>query len=488
MNRNRKLAAAAAVLVAAVAVAASSSALGGGFVGDDRYLVVDNPLLSADTPWPELLLGRWGGRAGGAFERRMNAGYYRPASAAALRLERRLFGDSPAGYHAVSVALHALASLLVLALALRVAPPAGAGIAGLVFAAHAVHAEPVAAIHYQTTLLSGLFVLAALAVNARRPEGARGSPVRGTATALLYALALGSKEEAIVLPALLFLYDAAIRGERPRALLRPRYLALFAIAAAYLVLRARLAPEQGFTYFRDETPYERVATMLGVFGLYARLLVLPHPLCPFYEWSILPPARSVLEPLALAGIAAAAALAAGVAIAGAVVRRGGAPDRVAAARAALFALLFVPVSLLPFSQVIPILNVAAERFLYVGSAGFAVLVGLAGARALGRGRAPVRAAAAALLGGYVLLLGGLSHARGLDWRSDEALHAATVRDFPESLSARLALAELALSRGRWDEARRHAEAAIRISPGLERARELERAATARGGAPDQGSP
>src|SRR5512137_2699141 len=105
------------LVVLAVAVATSASTLGNGFVGDDAYLVVDNPQLAADAPWSALFTGHWGASAGGSFENEMNAGYYRPIAASALRIQKRLFGDDPAGYHAVSVAVHALVCALVFLLA-----------------------------------------------------------------------------------------------------------------------------------------------------------------------------------------------------------------------------------------------------------------------------------------------------------------------------------------------------------------------------------
>jgi tetratricopeptide (TPR) repeat protein len=482
MHASSKQVSVVGLVVLAVAVAASASTLGNGFVGDDDYLVVNNPQLAADAPWSELFSGHWGASAGGSFENEMNAGYYRPIAVSALRIQRRLFGDDPAGYHAVNVALHALVCVLVFLLACELTALSGAAIAAIVFAVHAVHVEPVAAIHYQTTLLAALFAFAALVANARRPLDRRGVSVRDLALPLLYALALGAKEEGIVLLPLLLLYDVVIRRERLAVVLRPRYLALIAIAVGYLVLRSQIAPSQGFTYFQDETPCERAATMFGVFGLYARLLIFPFPLCPFYEWSILPPAHGLLEPFVLKGLAAAAALVAAIAYAAArVAKRGGAadPGDGRAARVALFGLALIPVSLVPFLQVIPILNVAAERFLYVGCFGYALLLGLAGERLIRSRAALVRVLAAALLGAYILLLGGLSLARGLDWRSDETLNLATVRSFPQSLNAHLALGRSYLSSGRYDDALEHLGMARRISPDLVAAQRLEQEARSR---------
>ena len=105
-------------------------------------------------------------------------------------------------------------------------------------------------------------------------------------------LSVAAKEDGIVLLPAVLLYELVVAEESLRVALRPRFLVLAAIAAVYLAVRFTVAPDQGFTYFGDESAYVRVATVIGVLGLYGRLLLVPFPLCPFYEWSILPPARS----------------------------------------------------------------------------------------------------------------------------------------------------------------------------------------------------
>lgn len=71
-----------------------------------------------------------------------------------------LGGFKPIGYHAVNVALHCLATFLVIQLARRLHPN-GAGVAGLVFASHPIHTEAVAGIVGRADLIACNFYLLA---------------------------------------------------------------------------------------------------------------------------------------------------------------------------------------------------------------------------------------------------------------------------------------------------------------------------------------
>ncbi len=66
----------AAILVAAMAFAAYANNLKNGFVGDDHYLVENNPILEHGPSFRDLFLKPWGAEAKGEFEKGMNQGYY----------------------------------------------------------------------------------------------------------------------------------------------------------------------------------------------------------------------------------------------------------------------------------------------------------------------------------------------------------------------------------------------------------------------------
>jgi hypothetical protein len=87
----------------------------------------------------------------------------------------------------------------------------------------------------------------------------------------------------------------------------------------------------------------------------------------------------------------------------------------------------------PVSQIIPIIVVAADRFLYLPMIGWALLVGclldLAWQRAQRAGHSRLVVAAIALL---FMTYVARTFARVPDWRNDETLNLATAAAFPET--------------------------------------------------------
>lgn len=113
--------------------------------------------------------------------------YFRPIISLSFWLQYRFFGLNPMGYHAISLAQHALASILIAAAGQRL--HRWGGLAGLVFALHPMLAANVQAPERGQDVLATIFLLAAglLMSDNRRWWGLAA-----------YAAALGSKELAVV--------------------------------------------------------------------------------------------------------------------------------------------------------------------------------------------------------------------------------------------------------------------------------------------------
>jgi len=207
---------------------------------------------------------------------------YRPLLSLQYALDYALFGAVPFGYHLGNVLLHALASLLVL-VTVRTALPSrgwlGGFLAATVFAIHPARAEAVSWIPGRVSSTSGCLAMAsvALAVVGWR----RGSRGLGAASILLFALSLLAKEEAVVVPLLVFvalavaergdgapLRAAAAEGAR-------RVVPHLVVLAAYLLWRKALlgsvfggSPETG-------EPLAPVAGYLATLPGKLRALFLP---------------------------------------------------------------------------------------------------------------------------------------------------------------------------------------------------------------------
>jgi tetratricopeptide (TPR) repeat protein len=129
-------------LMVLITVAAYLPALRAGFVFDDGTLILKNPILKADNGLYRLWFTT-------------EASDYYPLTGSLLWFEWRLWGDHPAGYHLVNVALHAGNAVLVW-LILRRLRIRCAWVAGALFAVHPVNVATVAWVSEQKSTLSML--------------------------------------------------------------------------------------------------------------------------------------------------------------------------------------------------------------------------------------------------------------------------------------------------------------------------------------------
>jgi tetratricopeptide (TPR) repeat protein len=183
-----------AVAVALAALLAHARSAGFAFTDlDDRDLVVDDQAFLAQ---PANLVRAFG-RAYMHVVDPAHA-YYRPMVTVSYGLDALLSGARPVGYHLTNLALHAVASVLFLALLRRFAmPPAVACVVAIAFAVHPALATAVAWIPGRNDSLLAVFALAAWLMLLRdrdRPSRAHRALHLG-----FFALALLTKETAVAL-------------------------------------------------------------------------------------------------------------------------------------------------------------------------------------------------------------------------------------------------------------------------------------------------
>lgn len=185
----RTLLLATSLLLAVVAV--YWPAFQSGYVWDDRELLVQNPHVTQPGGIAEI----WTSAAGPDFF---------PLTLTAAWLEYRAWGDWPAGFHAVNIALHALGVMLLWLVLRRLKLP-GAWLAALLFAIHPVNVASVAWVAELKNVLSfALAAGAALPALRERPDRSRAS--EWTALAL-FVLALLAKTSLVCLPPILLLCE-----------------------------------------------------------------------------------------------------------------------------------------------------------------------------------------------------------------------------------------------------------------------------------------
>jgi len=142
--------------------------------------------------------------AGTSFE--ANRLFYRPITSLTYGLDYSVWGLDPFGYHLTDLVLHMLVCVLVFytLLLLTNGRKTVSWMSAVVFAIHPILVENVPAISRRQDTLAALFLLISLLLflSAQKRQG---GPLL-TLSLVAYCLALGSKETAILLPALLFVY------------------------------------------------------------------------------------------------------------------------------------------------------------------------------------------------------------------------------------------------------------------------------------------
>lgn len=327
---------------------------------------------------PAFVAGDWWDAAFGVVHQPLSN---RPLACASLVLDFAIFGHGPFGPHLGNVVLHLLNGLLLLALARGVllAPNLAGRFDGstatrlataiaAVWVAHPLGTDAVAYATQRSTLLFSMGLLVALLATLHA-HGA-GHPFRWRAVAVVaMALAMTSKEDAVVGPLLVVLFERAFLLPDWRAL-RQRRGYHGALAATWLVLAACvwLGPSNqtvGYTTSLGTTAWQWLVTQAGVVAWYVRLAVWPDPLRGAYDFAIV----KELGPAIVPGVFVLALLAATIACWRRRLHWGW-----------LGALFFLVLA--PTSTVLPIVTeVAAERRVYLPMLAVIVPV-VVGSRAL----------------------------------------------------------------------------------------------------------
>ena len=419
--------------------------LGNAFVYDDVPQLLENPYVHSFR-----YLGKIFGSTVWTFQGAQGVtNYYRPLMSFAYAVIYHFTGPIVFGFHLLNLVLHAAIVVLLFFLTKRLFGDRLMAVASAgLFAVHPIHTESVAWIAGLPDLELGLFLLLTflLYLQLDRTGSQRPAPWSAYVAMLaIYVLALLSKEQALVLPAILAVYEHFYRADRgassPRIKLS-RYLPLFAIAGAYLAFRifgfGGFAPSVS----RPELSWRGVIlSAIALVGNYLWKLIWPLHLSAFY---IFHASNSVRDPHVLAGLA-------GLLIC-----------------LSLFAWLWRDAHDLSFACIwmgallAPVLNarwlpaaVFAERYLYLPSIGFCWLVAWAATKAWRAAPSEKPSPTRRLLwqtmpvaiGIIAILYTVRTIQRNRDWRDDETVYRRILDEQPEAQFIRTNLGVVYFDRG-----------------------------------------
>lgn len=372
---------------------------------------------------------------------------YRPLREVVYSLMYQAAGLKPFGYHALSILLHLSNSILVFLIARRLlSPGAGSLAAAVIFAVHPIHTERVANMTAGFDQAGIFLLLVSIYLYILFREKGAGMHYHFSWIAALPAVF--ASEEALIVTPLILLYDLLFLGWRKIKL--RTYLPFLAISGGYLFIRFFLIGViqraggfgAGFT----------LTTMVVVFAKYFRLLVVPYPLT--LAPAVIIPKSSFFQPKVIFSLFIILAVA------------GAALSLRKKAKAASFSLFWIFAALLPFSQIIPLQTVIAERYLYVPSVGFSLFFGWLIHSLITKFQNPAfRKGVFVAVCGVVLLFSILTVSRNAEWRNDFTLWESAIK-VPPLTSTALGNLGVALERmGKFKDAQDVLQKAIFLDPG-----------------------
>jgi protein O-mannosyl-transferase len=425
-----------------------------GFVYDDITQILDNPYILSFRYLSRIFSTPAWSYVGGM--RLTN--YYRPIMTFGYLLCFKVFGPNPYGFHLASILLHACVVLVLYRVTWKLfRNRASAFLAAGLFALHPIHTESVDWVAAVTDIEVTLFLLVTFwfFLRAANPDG-KLSVWAVVGMIGTFLLALGSKEQALMLPPLALVYEHFYRDDRHSTRAWQKiagYSPLWILAFAYFLFRIHVfgafAPVSGHPALSRS---EALHSGLALAGQYIWKLFWPMNLSAFYVFA---PSKTLVDPRVFAGVAA---LAACVILFAFLWKR---------ARIASFGVIWFLATLAPVldARMLASDNVFAERYLYLPSIGFCWLVAFGCARLWDslarRGGRVVMAGSLAVL---ALLYAARIVTRNRVWRDEFTLDTVTLESAPDAVVLYNNLGSVYWNRGQVDAAAGVWEKALTLAP------------------------
>src|SRR3972149_6620478 len=390
------------IIIIALSVITYLNCLPNQFVYDDSSTIVENKLIK---DW-----GNFNALFAHDYFKISGELTYRPIVTLSYFIDYSIWHMNPMGYHLVNVILHTINVVLVYFLTLlplhqknkyttqsshnQTSDIGLALLTCMLFAIHPIVSEVVNMISYREDLIATAFLIASFLlfllykerVVAQIPFSPsfknkdlgefslsafhRKCTISLSAGAMAtYFFALLSKESAIVLPALIFIYELLIsrkyftpKKTAQKIVRAPFFLGYIGVSIVYLILRFFILHNPGEKIVYPEgSIFVNMLTMTKVLGRYITSIFLPFNLNADYHVLYLktPFTLSFLFPLFMLSSIAIIAI------------------RWWKKPVILFAILWFFISMLPVMNIIPLANIMADRYLYFPILGFCLLLSIA---------------------------------------------------------------------------------------------------------------
>lgn len=439
----------AAVLLLGIVVLTYAVSLRNGFIWDDNFQIVRNPYVHTDQSVTKILFTDvWGYIRGGQAGM---SNYYRPLQMLTYRWTATVAGLRPSAFHLLSLLLNWLACIAAYGIFWQITKRFSLALSSAVlFAVHPMHSEAVLWIAALPELGCAMFYFLAFWLFLQAQEPA--PPVRKpkpkdvqrqnarrrwllAGSSLSFFLALLWKEMALTLPLVVAAYIFITAPARDDWRLRWRRgamksLPFWGVVAAYTALRIGVlgyfwSVQNAWTL----TPLQYALNVVALIGEYCLRLLLPPKLNAYHVF------HAVVSFGDARWLGAALFLSVAIVAIVYAIRR--------APRAA-FAGAWILLTLVPVLNLGAVgTNVFAERYLYIPSLGFALLLAWGGAEVLKNLPTAARRNAAIAL--VLLITAGATAQiwhRIPNWHDERAFLTSTVAVSPDAAQMRNSLGQV----------------------------------------------
>lgn len=401
------------ILIACV-IAVYYNSLNNSFVFDDESVILGDQSLTTLSSIPKYFTG------GEGFHKVIGK-YYRPVVSTSYNIDYALWELNPFGFHLTNLLIHLIATLILF----RVLQilfykykycNLAALLGTLVFAVHPIHTEAVSWVSGRTDSFVTLFFFAAFLYYLKYinfdKTNKQSEPKYLTFALIFYGFGLLTKEMMITFPAVIILFDFIYRQQSFKQVLSnfKIYSYFIALSIVYLIVRyfalANVPDRLNYMYFINDNFTTVAGTMLKTIPLYFKLIFVPHPLLYHYN-GFLSDANSFFEANVLLSLAFVIIL-----IAGAFISYKKFPE-------ISFCITFFIITLLPVMNIIPTMNLMAERFLYLTSFCVSILIGYIAAKYVTKeNKTAVTVIILIICGVYFYL----TYRRNADWKDNDTLY------------------------------------------------------------------
>jgi hypothetical protein len=430
------------LLITGLIAAVYINSLGNAFTLDDNVLITSNPTVHGFNSFTVKML--FSPFADTPFYTRPD---YYPLRDLTYMLDYELWELRPQGYHMMNLIYYIFLCLMFYLTAGWLSSrwagcgPSAALLATVLFAVHPIHVEAVASISQRKDLVSGAFFFLSLYLFLLYRD--KGRPVLYIISVLTFALSMLAKTTAISLPVLVLMVETLYPGKRGR----PLSWLPYALVGGAVMSVSYIAMKEVYQGIPEVPSLSTLvyASALSVFA-YIKKLLLPWPLTILNVIKLPGGLSDPTAALSLSGIALLVYL---------VIRHRS--ERPVFS----FSIAFFMITLMPMAAFIASRGTLPERYAFLPSAGFCLLLGVSMERLLaGRFRRYVLA----IFISIVLAFSGVTIYQNRIWKDGVTLFSHALGYEPRSPDLHMVLAREYFVLGQYDKAFSHFEMAENLDP------------------------